>query len=171
MSQQPKWKYVASFGDVNPLNHEGALLFVDETGVYPSELEVITIDNNGEVYEENLKYTIYRVPCEPCFFDEITGVLSDNKFHKDYPVWWAKADPDHKQRHGYDQWSRFRELAEGMDMTANEYARQFTSDDPEVRGQAYYWLGEHHGWNEFDQYPLKMNRAEAEKRYNEKRAA
>lgn len=166
---QPKWKYVASFGDVNPLDHEGALLFVDETGVYPPELEVITIDNNGEVYEENLKYTIYRVQCEQCFYDK--GVLSDNKFHKDHPAWWASKDPDHKKRHGYDQWSQFCEIPKGINQDVDEYAREFTSDDAEVRGAAYYWLGEHFGWDNFDQYPLKMNREEAEKRYNERTAA
>lgn len=40
MTQQPQWRCIANLGDVNPIEHGGAFLYIDMTGVYAPELEV-----------------------------------------------------------------------------------------------------------------------------------
>ena len=73
---QPKWKKIANLGDVNPLDHGGLFVLIDETGVYPPEMERleppcdddpegqyevfrVVLERQKEVREGN---TIYLVP-------------------------------------------------------------------------------------------------------------
>lgn len=159
---QPKWKFVANLGDASPLEHGGFFVYEDEIGVVDAEAEVLVLDDESD----DPHYTAYRFTLEPCTF--IDGVLSDNKFHPDYPVWFASKDAEHKARHGYDQWTRFCEIAESVEKTPEELAAAFCDPDPRVRAFAYQLIADYHGYDEFDQYPLKLRKREARKRYAEK---
>lgn len=91
--------------------------------------------------------------------------LSDNKFHRDYPAWFADQDPEHLKRHGYDKWKRFVEVGEGIEKTPEEFAEMFCDERPEVRAQAYREIAEYHGWMNFDDDPLTLSRKEVKERY------
>jgi hypothetical protein len=166
MSQQPKWKFVSNLGDASPLDYGGDFLFIDETGVYPPELEHLELADPTVQDDDKLRYTIHRVVLENCTF--VKGVLSDNKFHPDYPVWFARKDPEHKARHGYDQWSRFCDTAKSVEMTGKQLAKQFCDEDPEQRALAWKLIIDANGWHEFDEYPhTNMTRKEVIERYKE----
>ena len=100
MTQQPKWKFVDNMGDVNPIDHGGRFLFVDETGVYDPEIAVLVPPKDTEEVETDQtdedgdpimlevgKWELYRYLLEKCTY--VNGVLSDNEFHPDHPVWFA----------------------------------------------------------------------------------
>jgi len=82
-TQQPVCKFLANLGDANPIEHGGFAVFVDETGVYAPECELL------ETPEETGRrdWSVRRIICERCTF--INGVLSDNKFHPAKPAWFA----------------------------------------------------------------------------------
>ena len=40
-TKQPKWKRVGTIGDINFVEYDGGIVFVDETGVYCPELEYV----------------------------------------------------------------------------------------------------------------------------------
>jgi hypothetical protein len=159
---QPKWKFLANLGDTHPLTYGGWFVYEDETGVYPPEAEVVVLDDETE----DPHYTVYRFVLEPHTF--VNGVLSDNPSHPDHPVWYAAKDPGHKERHGYDGWTNFCRMAEAIGKTPEEFAAMFCSPDPRVRAMAYREVAEYHGYDELDQYPLKMRKRELRKRYLEK---
>ncbi len=147
-TQQPKWKYVANLGDATPLTYGGLFVFVDETGVYPPEMERIELDNENEEDEAAHTYTVWRVVLDPCTFVE--GVLSDNAFHPESPAWWA---------------DELDALASFIDADKEELVALFVSDEPKERAEAYRTVGDYHGWDNLDSYPLTLSRAEAEERY------
>lgn len=142
-TNQPKWRFVANLGDATPLDHGGAFVFRDATGVYGVEMVVF------EGMEDDEKTTsVSRILCERCTLTN--GILSDNKSHPLYEVWFAK---------------RLHEVAEFCGMEESELQRLLCSDDPCELGFAYQILIGFHGPFEFDQYPEKMTRAEIRKYY------
>jgi hypothetical protein len=51
--------------------------------------------------------------------------------------------------------------------TKEALEQQFCSDDPLERARAYRDVGEYHGWDNLDEYPLTgLTRAEVAKRYD-----
>jgi hypothetical protein len=132
---QPEWKFVDNFGDVNPVDHGGRFVFKDETGVYapevavlicPEDVEDVEIDGTDGETEEYGKWELYRYVMENCTYQN--GVLSDNQFHPDYPVWFA---------------DDLQKLADFVGRPKEELIEQFCSDDPRKR----VWA-----WEAVDQY-------------------
>jgi hypothetical protein len=142
--RQPVWKLLANLGDVNPLDYGGYFVFIDETGVYPPEAEVLE-----EPCEEDGQYTVYRFILERCTLTN--GVLSDNPYHPLAPVWFADAIGDIADTVGSD--------------ATREVQDMLCSADPLERAHAYRDVASHFGWHEFDHDALRLTAAEAEARY------
>ena len=148
-TQQPVWRCVAQLGDADPVEYGGFWVFVDDTGVYPPEAEKLEgyIDDQGVE-----RFTAYRFILEDCTY--IDGILSDNKFHPDLPVWFADKLP---------------QVSSFCDVTVSALIGMFCSKRAETRAMAWRTIGEYFGFHELDDYPLEMNRAEAEERYAQDR--
>lgn len=152
MSNQPQWVKIGTIGDVNPIECGGGFIFEDSTGVYPPELEVIEpwevrefLDENGDIG----RWTVYRVVLERCTFKG--GVLSDNKFHPDYPVWFA---------------DKIQSVADCNGIDVDELRDALCSNDAMARAGAYEALAGYFGWDEFDTGPLTIDsREEIDARY------
>jgi len=141
---QPIWQQIAQLGDVHPVEYGGYWIFTDETGVYGAEAELLDSPDH-----EDGKYFAYRFGLDRCTF--IAGVLSDNRFHPDKPAWFA---------------DRLASVAEGGGSTLDDIIAMFCSDDAIERAAAYRMIGDYHGFDNLDSYPLVMTRAEAEARYS-----
>lgn len=146
-TKQPVWKVAGRVGDVNPIDHCGGFIYIDETGVYPPEVEYI--DAPTEFSGEPWK--IYRFILEPCTY--INGVLSDNKHHPNYAVWFSKD---------------LMALAEFIGGSVDELIHDFTEGTIKEKAAAWLAVGDYHGYDNLDSYPLVItNRAEVEVRYAE----
>ena len=157
---QPDWECIAQLGDANPIDHGGYWILRDKTGVYPEEAELLVVPDvdGGE-------YTAYRFVLEPCTY--INGVLSDNPFHPDKPAWWAGTKDDRKVRP--QDTTYLKNIADFIGMEVDELADHFCSDDPLQRAMAYRAVGDYHGFDNLDSYPLTMTRREVKARYKEVR--
>lgn len=148
---QPDWEFVANVGDVNPLDYGGLFIYRDRTGVYAPELERVEPDSDAD----DCTYTVWRAVLENCTY--VNGILSDNRFHPDYAVWFAD---------DLDMLARF------SDTTRAELVALFTSSDPRERARAWSIVGDYHGWENLDSYPLeRMTRAELVERYKQRNGA
>ncbi len=148
---QPSWKIVSNMGDRNPIDHGGYFVYVDETGTYDPEAELLV------TYGENVgnQWTVFRFSLERCTC--LNGILSDNKYHPDYPAWFAKDLTSVAETHG---------------QALDELVLMLCSEDPKERARAYESIGNYHGFENFDSYPLTFtDRAEVEARYAEDLAA
>lgn len=139
---QPTWKFVANLGDATPLVHGGLFVYVDETGVYPPEMERV------ELLCDDTAWEVRRVVLEPCTY--INGVLSDNSFHPDRAAWFA---------------DELESVASCMGYTASDLALQFCSPDPLERAQAWRAVLDYFGWDNGDSYPLELSADEVANRY------
>ena len=83
---QPVWKLLANIGDVHPIEYGGYFVFVDETGVYPPEAELLISPDSDDAPEG---WVAYRFILDPCTY--VDGILSDNHFHPELPAWFADA--------------------------------------------------------------------------------
>lgn len=146
MMNQPKWKLVANMGDVNFADYGGALVYEDETGVYEPELEFYNSNDN------ETGGTVYRFILETVYYTD--GILSDNKFHLDYPVWWSE-EP------------QFTSLLNAMDITRDDFISKITGNNIVERARMYLGLAYSNGFFEFDQYPIRLSEAEAQERYKD----
>ena len=148
MTKQPAWKRIANLGDVNPIDYGGYFVYVDTTGVYPPEAEVLISPDSDDAPEG---WTVYRFILDQCTF--VDGVLSDNSFHPELPAWWADELP---------------RLAAYNGQTELRLVTDFCSDDPIARAWAYRSLGDYYGYHELDSYPLRFHsRDDVEARYPE----
>jgi hypothetical protein len=187
MSNQPIWKLVANLGDASPLEYGGKFLYVDTTGVYSPEVKVIIPPEerpgfpfNGakadpECDEEpakelipdkvpqKYKTEVWRFTVEPCTY--INGILSDNKFHPECGAWFAGTEAERLERP--QDTTYLKGLAEYIGLTADELIALFLNENVEARASAWIAIGEYHGWEELDQYPLYLTAAECEERYRE----
>lgn len=119
----------------------------------------------GEYFEEKVgKWTIRRFDIDKCTF--INGVLSDNKFHSEHPAWWAKPESEKVER---PQDSTYlSSIASCVSQTSEELIEAFCSDDPLVRARAYQAVGDFHGFDNLDSYPIQiLTKQEMNNRYNE----
>jgi len=155
---QPKWKCVANLGDVNPIEHGGLFVFIDETGVYPPEAEKLIPPCEDGPQE----WVAYRFILENC--THINGVLSDNQFHPDHPAWFAGSEQQREER---PQDSTYlQNICNCMDVEAKELIGWFCSDDPCERARAWECVGDYHGYENLDSEPRKLNRKEVFGRFN-----
>lgn len=162
---QPIWKLLANLGDKNPLDYGGFFVYVDETGVYPPEVEVVEVCDEPD-YDNNDKgkWTVYRFILEPCTY--IDGILSDNPFHMAHPAWFAT--PESERTEGRNSTTWLKNLVDfcGNDDDGEELIRLFCSDDPLERARAWRVVGDYHGYHELDHYPLRYSsKLELKKRY------
>lgn len=170
MSQQPIWKCVGNIGDNSPLEYGGLFVFVDETGVYPPEMELIEViggeredeyNEHGELITEgNEKWEIRRVVLKNCYFEN--GILSDNQFHKDHAVWFFKTEQQRKER---PRDSDHLSICRSIGMDEMEFINLFLSSDPIDRACGWQIVGDYHGWENLDSYPwTSTDRKEMEQR-------
>ncbi len=139
---QPVWKYIANLGDASPVEHDGAFLYVDETGVYDPELEFL-------VRQCDDTWKVYRIPLESHTY--IDGVLSDNRFHPGLSAWYG---------------NKISDVAESCGMRASALRVMLCSGEPMKRAEGYQMLTGYFGYQEFDQYPQTLNNeAEVTARY------
>lgn len=157
MSEQPKWRLLAQLGDRSPLDHGGLFLFEDTTGVYPPEVERLEVLDEDE---DNLSWEARRFVLEPLKLER-----DGNNVYlvpKRYNPTWPHPLPS------YDAWFHkdLASVAETMGRNVEELREDFVSDDPRVRAFAWVAIGEYHGFDNLDSYPLKFtSRAEVEARY------
>ena len=120
-TNQPKWQLVANLGDVNPFDHGAFFVWKDLTGVYDLEATSLTVCNNDQIIES-------RILLEKCYLTN--GVLSDNKFHLDYSVWFSEDLPAIASFSGQD---------------LDQLISDLCSDNPIERGSAYLSVFNYHG--------------------------
>lgn len=139
-SGQPVWREVGRLGDVNPIEHGGAIVYEDAGGAYPPEMELIEPDGR--------RVLAYRVVLEPHTWRG--GVLSDNPFHPEHPAWYA---------------ARIAEVAESTGGEVQDLIRALRGRDAMAKARAYQDMIGFFGAHEFDDSPLRLTRREAEERY------
>lgn len=152
MSDQPKWKLVGNLGDASPLDHGGFFVYVDETGVYDPQVEVLEVDDEDGYAHDSAacRWTVYRFDIPRCTYVE--GVLSDNRFHPDHPAWFADS-VDSICTSG---------------MSPDEFRADLCCVDVIRRASAYREIMEYHGVANFDETPLVFtDKAEIEDRYDQ----
>ena len=150
---KPTWKLISNLGDATPLDYGGYFVFVDETGVYQPEAELLVVPDDDESDE---LYEVYRFVLEPCTYHN--GILSDNPHHPSTPAWFAMPA---KQPQDTD----LSNVANYIGMPEHELIAAFISDDPIDRAHAWRAVGDYHGFANLDSYPLQLSRSEAGRRY------
>lgn len=168
---QPKWKYVGTVGDINPVANCGALVLVDTTGVYDAEVEAY-LPNWAEKFR-----------------DEDNKVVRDNNGDPEFEVYVYRFDvPRHVVHEGvvvevreyerlafrqsqgetlYSPWrlDKLDSIGETTDRTREEMIADLCSDDPIRRADVFFNdICGYYGFEEFDSYPLLMTNTEAEAR-------
>ena len=166
MTNQPKWRCVANLGDVNPVDHGGLFVFVDETGVYAPEMVLVEPPNpydydDGEL-SANAKWLTYRVVLEPCTY--VDGVLSDNPYHPSHCAWFAT--PESERINRPQDTTYLSNVGASCDRFPFAIIEDLTSNDPIARANAWRAILDYHGWKNGDSYPNEYNRAEIEERCN-----
>lgn len=144
---QPTWKCIANLGDVDYLEYGGYFVFEDTTGVYPPEAELLQ-----EPCEDETRYTVHRFVLEPCTF--VDGVLSDNA-SPTHSAWFADS---------------LQSIADFVGMTYLELVIALcdtSTREGAIKERAHAWraIGDYHGFDNLDSYPLMLTRAEADARY------
>lgn len=155
MTDQPAWKLVANLGDQNPLEHGGLFVYRDETGVYCEKAVKLDPMLNGT-------FEVRRFCLEKCTYEN--GVLSDNPYHKDHPVWFGDRTPDKWNPEG-----ELKKLADYTGQTEEGLIKAFCSDNPCDRAMAYESVGNYHGWENLDEYPVTLTYEEAKEKYGDLR--
>lgn len=141
---QPKWKLVGNLGDVDVF-HGSRYVFEDTTGVYPPEMEIIS-----PFTDKGIKWEVSRIVLEPHTF--INGVLSENKFHPEYPAWYA---------------NKLDNVAASCGTSVNEIISLLTAPEALKRAEGYGLLYDHFGPQEFgDDMDVITTEKELRKRYD-----
>lgn len=157
-TNQPRFACVANLGDTDPINYGGKFVYIDTTGVYDPELEILEEPLfNGSTDKPETEWVVYRICLEShtyttenrkgeriaCDPENPDGVLSDNSYHLDYPVWYA---------------DKIESIASTVGCDASDLITRFCSDNPVTRASAYVDVTLHYGPSEFDQYPLYLGK-------------
>jgi hypothetical protein len=146
-TNQPEWKFVSNLGDVNFIEYGGYFVYTDLTGVYDAEAEYLMVPGE-EPKPDDPCNKIYRFKLDRCTY--INGVLSDNRFHKEHPAWFAKD---------------ISSIARCSSLSVKALIHMLTSDNILERASAYQMIGEYHGLENMDNYPLYLSVNELRKRY------
>ncbi len=137
---------IENIGDVNPIDYDG--IFIYKTGDKTGEVEVLSVigdDSDGMP----TKWQVSRFVLEQHTYEN--GILSDDKFHKNHPVWYSK-DIEH--------------VANCYDIPVNELIDLLCSDDIISRAMGYHIIWSWYGLHNFDEYPLEYtNRGHVYARY------
>jgi len=167
-------KILETFGDVNFLEYGGQLLL--QGPVYeeqdPSEnqwLEVIEPPPDDMSEDDpNARWEIYRFEPEQFKVVDVADDIDPREFCRYLVTAIYDEDWPHPV-HMYDEWfhKNLSSVAESMDFDFEDLRAGFCSDDVKVRCWSWLALGGYFGWNELDQYPLLLTKAEAYARYGE----
>lgn len=156
---QPKWKFVKNFGDVNAIDHGGLFLYIDETGVYPPELERLERISD----DDDSSFEIHRVMLNRCkVVESDEGVLYLVPFDYDAAT-YPHPLPQYQEWFAEDLGS----VAKTMDVKVQDLRDELCSDNPDRLASAYRCIYDHHGWANGDDYPLTLNLDEVKNRYTE----
>ena len=148
-TQQPTWKRVGTIGDINFVEHDGGPVFVDETGVYPPELEYVQRMPEGDAF-------VYRVSLENLKLSP-DGKLIPAR----YDSTWPHPIEDYTEWFDRD----LESVARFAGTTRAHLVEELTSPQPIARALAYETLAQYHGWENFDNYPLHLSSKKLEERY------
>jgi hypothetical protein len=154
-TRQPKWEFIVNLGDASPLDYGGYFVYRDTTGVYEEEAELLIVDDEQD---ENSTYTVYRIMLERIKL--VDGYLVPFRYDKTWPHPLER----------YDEWfhDKLGDVASSFGTTKEELEKDFTSADPLKRAHAYRAIGDYHGWENLDGYPLTgLTRKTVEERYRE----
>jgi hypothetical protein len=146
MSRQPEWRLFKSLGDLGEI-------YEDQTGQYEPEVEL------WEAYETErgkTRFLVHRFSLERKSLYK--GRIIPFGFHK-------RADLPHPIGQ-YEEWysKDLGSVASSAGTTKARLARDLTSADPLRRFWAYYAIGGHYGFDNFDSDPLDLSEKEFEKR-------
>jgi len=160
MSRQPTWELIANLGDASPIDYGGYFIYRDTTGVYPEEGEKLFADENGD---GERVWTVHRFTLDRLKQIQVgeTICLVPIRYDETWP---------HPVT-SYDEWFHkdLAGVAAFVGQSVQELRDAFCSDDPRVRAFAYEAIGDYHGWENLDGYPLTFeSREEVEARYEEK---
>jgi len=156
-TKQPKWKLLANLGDADPIDYGGYFVYIDETGVYPPEGERLEV-----IDEDKPTWEILRFSLDQC------KLVTD----KDGHTWLVSFNYNETWPHpvaAYHEWfaEDLARVASYTGQPVEELRAQFCSDGPLIRARAYEAIGDYHGFDNLDSYPLiYSNRADVEARYS-----
>lgn len=159
-TNQPKWELIANLGDANPIEYGGYFIYRDTTGVYPEEAELLDSpeDDSGT-------WTVYRF-----ILDRLERIETDDRIllvPSGFSQKWANGKLPHPI-YVYDEWfsENLSRVADYIGQTLEEMRNDLCSEDARRRAFAYRAIGEYHGFDNLDSYPLTFtHRAEVELRY------
>lgn len=152
---QPDWEFVANIGDEHPFEHGGYFIYHDKTEKYGYEAELLVVD---EARGGRATYRIYRVPLDPL------KLVNDYLVPLSYEPGWAHPVEQYAEWFNRD----LERVADNIGSTKEDLEKAFISTNPIARADAYRAVGDYHGWENLDSYPLtNLSRATVEKRYAE----
>jgi hypothetical protein len=137
-TQQPEWKCVGSFGDVDPIAYGGGFIYEDTTGVYAPEVTLF-IPGSDEKWKEKEGKTpleVRRFIIERTPQDE----------------WW---------------WDKRADLAGFMGGTVAEFEEDAVNGSLRQQANIYQSIGQYYGFDNFDAEPRTMTEDEAYEKYKE----
>ena len=159
ITRQPKWKCIAQLGDENPIDYGGYWVFIDTTGVYAPEAEILrTLDDDDSAEP----YQAYRFVLASCVRG-YGGIVSDNPLRPDLCAWFSK--PEDMRADSPQDTTYLKNVADYCGTSVRKLAACLCSSDPLKLAEAYKAIGDYHGFRNLDQYPLTMTRTEARRRY------
>lgn len=158
MRSSDDWEQIGTFGDVNPIEYGGGFVFTPRAGVEP-EAEYIEPPTDPDA--PGARWRVYRFGLKRCTFEN--GILSDNQFHPGHPAWFAEPETGRTLRPQDNTYLSC--IADWVGATCAELIQLLCSLDPLERCAAYVDIGNYHGWEELDHYPLELSKAEIEERY------
>jgi hypothetical protein len=159
MTNQPTWRTIANLGDVNPLDHGGYFVMIDQTGQYQAEAELLVVPEHDDDSE---LYMVYRFILDPCTYDKETDTLSDNCYHPLHSAWFAKSESERAERPQDDTY--LQDVCDSCDIKKQALIELFLSHNVVKRAEVYHMIGDYHGWDNLDADPLRLTREEAEQR-------
>lgn len=162
-TKQPVWKLIAQLGDANPIEYGGYFVYVDETGIYPPEGEKLfappeDAQEGSAAYRWEVRRFILENLKQVKHGEEESALLISARYDETWP----------HPIESYDEWfSKDLESIGGYlgGMDAQYVRDLFCSDNPIDRARAWEALGDYHGYDNLDSYPLRLTEAEVNARY------
>jgi hypothetical protein len=147
---------IANLGDVNYLVYGGRLVLAPTEDNPDPSVEVIDPPPEDEVA---IGWHIYRFDLEP-----LKVVEQDNTMYL-VPAAWDESWPHPLA--SYDEWFHkdLAAVASSTGMDVQKLREGFCSDNLVARAVSWCALGDYHGFNELDHYPLHLSEHEAHERY------
>lgn len=155
--QYPKWKYIGNLGDVTPLEHGGKFVYIDETGEYSPEIEIL--DNE---IEENGCYVIHRFA-----LDRMQTVTIEGEVYLLFAEFKEIKEESEKTIRNLAEWfsDKIVQVCDYAGINVEEFYTDICSDDVLKRARCYISIGEYMGYDNFGFYPKRLTLSQVKKRY------